>query len=148
MPIDAVNGSRTLFENHHTKFCTWKLYDILVAPCQARCHKPYTPKHEGSSKFLFNCVQVFISCVWAQYHQIPTDTLSDETQNNNVALPPFSENVHHSPSKTGRTSACIDARRIEPHHCETNDIPKTNNTYHNVNQPKYAPTLVLVTTQP
>ena len=30
MPIGAVNGSRTLFESHLTKFCTWKLYDILV----------------------------------------------------------------------------------------------------------------------
>ena len=45
-------------------------------------------------------------------------------------------------SKQYRKDICVDKRTShEPRHCETNDIPKTNNTYHIVNQPKYAPTL-------
>ena len=111
MPIVAVIGSWALVENHQTKLCTWKLYDILVAPCQTHCHKPNTLENVRSSKFLFNKVQVFFYCVWAQYHQTPTDTFKRWDTKQQCGAASVSESAHHSPSNIGRTSAWTNARR-------------------------------------
>ena len=81
MHIGAVNGPRSLVENHQTKLRTWK------SVRHSRCTMSSTllqTEHTGKCTlvkvFLFNWVQVFISCVWTRSHQTPSDTSSDETQ--------------------------------------------------------------------
>ena len=147
MQIGVVNGPRSLVENHQTKLRTWK------SVRHSRCTMSSTllqTEHTGKCTlvkvFLFNWVQVFISCVWTRSHQTPSDTSSDETRNNNVALPQLWR-VPIIPNQSRKDICVHSGTSHSSRHCETNDILITINTNHSHRQ-KYAPTLVLATTQP